>query len=214
MAGAVTGGTGDQAIKPTTALESVSDSRASCSSFTIYIFSSRAMVMRPHKGGGRNVAWMNTSKTGQLSTAFIFRLHPTRSPSCLTSGAMTLRHLLQPPAIQEISMLMIFLFGMLSVNIPVNRPQPRMLRPCLTTKMKSIALLGHSLCTTWGWKGQQVGRNNLRPGMHHQVRVMFSDQGPYAKIDAQAQPGALMVIHRKGLGILSPGKRSSSLSML
>ena len=111
-------------------------------------------------------------------------------------------------------MLMIFLFGMLSVNILVNRPHPWMLRPCFTTRMKFIALLGHSLCATWVWKRQQVVRNNLWPRMHHRVRVMFLDQGPYAKIDAQAQPGALMVIHRKGLEILSPGKRSSSLSML
>ena len=141
-------------------------------------------------------------------------LHPTRSPSCPTSAAMTLRRLLQPPTIQDIPMLMIFLFGMLSVNISVNRPHPRMLRPCLTTKMKSIALLGHSLCTTWGWKGQQVGRNNLRPGMHHQVRVMFSDLRPHAKIDTQVQPGVLMVIHRKGPGMSCPGKRRSSLSII
>ena len=40
---------GDQAIKPTTELESVSDSSLV---FFISIFSSRVMVMRTHKGGG------------------------------------------------------------------------------------------------------------------------------------------------------------------
>ena len=137
-----------------------------------------------------------------------------RSSHCPISAAKILRHLWPPPAVQENLVLKIFLITTLSINISVNRPHPRMLRPCFTTRMQFLTLLGHSLRAARVWKRQQIARTNLRPGMHHQVRVMFSDLRRHAKIDTQVQPDVLMVIHRKGPGMSCPGKRRSSLSII